>query len=146
MHGGATFPAIAWRAQRRDSRPTALHACADDVDGSVHGRHNRAVLGLAPFQRLSLQGGFLLVEAQLTAAPLLDPLERAATAQTVIRGTRFHLLLRADLVEQELSISLYHEVLEAATVAAAAAPASGLNSTKVISSTRHGRRTAAWVW
>jgi hypothetical protein len=104
------------------------------------------VLGLAPFQRLSLQGGFLLVEAQLTAAPLLDPLERAATAQTVIRGTRFHLLLRADLVEQELSISLYHEVLEAATVAAAAAPASGLNSTKVISSTRHGRRTAAWVW
>lgn len=49
-------------------------------------------------------------------------LNAAATAQTIIRGTRFHISLRADLDERELSVSLYHEVLEAATVAAERAP------------------------
>jgi hypothetical protein len=80
------------------------------------------VLDLAPFQNLALRGGFLLVEVRLTAQPLLDPIERAATAQTVVRGNRFHMFLRADLDEHELSVSLYHEVLEAATVAAERPP------------------------
>jgi len=80
------------------------------------------LLDLAPFQNLALRGGFLLVEVHLTAQPLLDPIERAATAQTVIRGSRFYIFLRADLDERELSISLYHEVLEAATVAAERPP------------------------
>jgi len=62
------------------------------------------------------RGGFLLIEARLTARPLLDPIERAATAETLIRGRKFFVSLRADLDERELSISLYHEVLEAATV------------------------------
>jgi hypothetical protein len=74
------------------------------------------VLDLTPFQNLPLRGGFLLVEARLTARPLLDPIERAATAETLIRGRKFFVSLRADLDERELSISLYHEVLEAATV------------------------------
>ncbi len=74
------------------------------------------VLDLTPFQNLPLRGGFLLVEAQLTASPLLDPIERAATAETLIRGRQFFVSLRADLDERELSISLYHEVLEAATI------------------------------
>jgi hypothetical protein len=82
------------------------------------------VLDLAPFQNLQLRGGFVIAEAQLTAQPLLDPLERAATAQTIIRGNRFHIFLRADLDERELSVSLYHEVLEAATVAMDQPPAS----------------------
>jgi hypothetical protein len=76
------------------------------------------VLDLTPFQNLPLRGGFTLVETMLTAKPLLDPIERAASAQTLIRAKRFHVLLRADLDETELSISLYHEILEAATVAA----------------------------
>lgn len=82
------------------------------------------MLDLVPFQQLPLRGGFLLVETVLTAQPLLDPIERAASAQTVIRGLRFHILLRADLDEKELSISLYHEILEAATIAAASPPES----------------------
>jgi hypothetical protein len=80
------------------------------------------VLDLAPFQNLALRGEFVLAEVRLTAQPLLDPIERAATAQTVVRGTRFHIFLRADLDERELSVSLYHEVLEAATVAAELPP------------------------
>lgn len=80
------------------------------------------MLDLEPFQNLALRGQYRLAEVQLTAEPLLDPIERAATAQTIVRGSTFHILLRADLDEQELSISLYHEVLEAATVATDSPP------------------------
>lgn len=83
---------------------------------------NSGVLDLGPFQNLELRGGFVIAEVQLTAEPLLDPLERTASAQTIIRAERFHILLRADMDERELSISLYHEVLEAATVAAERPP------------------------
>src|SRR5882724_8108647 len=84
--------------------------------------HRCRMLDLLPFQNVRLRGGFTLAEVRLTAEPLLDPLERAATAQTIIRGSRFYVFLRADLDERELSISLYHEVLEAATVAAEEPP------------------------
>ena len=80
------------------------------------------MLNLAPFQNLQLRGGFELQEVSLATRPLLDPLERAATAQTTIRGNRFHIILLDDLDDRELSISLYHEVLEAATVAAEQPP------------------------
>jgi hypothetical protein len=83
---------------------------------------NRLVLDLTPFQNLPLRGGFTLVETTLTAKPLLDPIERAASAQTLIRGKKLYILLRADLDEAELSLSLYHEILEAATVGAHAPP------------------------
>ena len=81
-----------------------------------------AVLDLRPFQNVRLRGGFVLTEVHLTGKPLTDPLERAASAQTIIRGTRFHIFIRADLNEREISISLYHEVLEAATVGAERPP------------------------
>lgn len=80
------------------------------------------MLDLTPFQNLELRGGFRIGEVALTAEPLLDPLERAATAQTIIRANRFYISIRADLDEREISISLYHEVLEAATVAATNPP------------------------
>jgi hypothetical protein len=91
------------------------------------------VLDLTPFQNLPLRGGFLLVETHLTAKPLLDPIQRAASAQTRITGRRFYILLRADLDERELSISLYHEVLEAATVAAETPPDSFSTLTRATS-------------
>jgi hypothetical protein len=69
-------------------------------------------------QNLALRGGFLIAEIRLTSQFLLDPLGRPATAQTVIRGSRFYISLRNDLSEVDLSVSLYHEVLEAAAVAA----------------------------
>jgi hypothetical protein len=84
--------------------------------------HSPVVLDLATFQNLPLQGGFLQVEVQLAAQSLGDPIERAATTLTMVRGYRFHVLLRADLDERELSISLSHEALEAATVAALTPP------------------------
>ncbi len=82
----------------------------------------------------------------MTAKPLHDPLERAAAAQTIIRGIRLHMFLRADLDEQELSISLYHKVLEAATVALDSPPVLSSTSTKAISSKPRNRRTLGGEW
>ncbi|MGH7970701.1 MAG: hypothetical protein ACREIC_18395 [Limisphaerales bacterium] len=55
---------------------------------------------------------------------MLDPLGRPAAAQTLIRGSQFRIALREGMDEEETSISLYHEVLEAATVAAEDPPES----------------------
>ena len=77
-------------------------------------------------QNLVLRGGFVIAEIRLASRFLLDPLGRPATAQTLIRGSRFSISLRDDLTETELSVSLYHEVLEAATVAAEHPPESVL--------------------
>lgn len=77
----------------------------------------RLVLDLKAFNNVPLRGGFLIVEVRITAQSLLDPLGRPATAQTLIRGNKFQILLREGLDKKEVSISLYHEILEAATVA-----------------------------
>jgi hypothetical protein len=82
------------------------------------------VLDLVAFRNIPLGAGFSIVDVRLTAQSLLDPLGRPAAAQTLIRGSRFHILLREGMNEEELSLSLYHEVLEAATVAAENPPES----------------------
>jgi hypothetical protein len=80
----------------------------------------------APFRNLRLPGGFVITEVEFTREPMLDALEREAVAQTRITGREFRLLLRAGLSQRELSVSLYHEVLEAASVADLHPPASVL--------------------
>lgn len=78
----------------------------------------------ASFKNVRLRGGFVITDVQFTGAPMVDALEREAVAQTRIIGQKFHLLIRAGLSERELSISLYHEILEAATVASLHPPVS----------------------
>jgi len=58
----------------------------------------------------------VIADLQFRDAPMLDALEREAVAQTRIIGREFRLLIQAGLSEREFSISLYHEILEAATV------------------------------
>ena len=70
----------------------------------------------ASFKNVRLRGGFVIAEIQFTQAPMVDALEREAVAQTSIVGRNFRLLIRAGLSERELSVSIYHEILEAATV------------------------------
>jgi hypothetical protein len=70
----------------------------------------------ASFKHFRLHGGFVIADLQFTDAPMLDALEREAVAQTRIIGREFRLLIQAGLSERELSISIYHEILEAATV------------------------------
>lgn len=58
----------------------------------------------------------MIVEVEFVRESMVDALNREALAQTRIIGNRFHIRLRSDSSEAEDSISLYHEVLEAAAV------------------------------
>ncbi len=69
------------------------------------------------FKNLTLHGGFQIVGIEFTSDPMVDALEREAIAKTRIVGLKFDLLIRAALSQEELSITLYHEILEAVTVA-----------------------------
>jgi hypothetical protein len=78
---------------------------------------------LEPFQQLSLQGGFLLLRVVLSHEPMTDAIGRTALASTVIIGSTLEITLCATSpTPSEISISLYHEVLEAAAVAAPEPP------------------------
>jgi hypothetical protein len=54
----------------------------------------------------------------------VDALGREAAAQTRVTGREFRLRIRPGLSDEELSVTLYHEILEAAAVARWPAPAS----------------------
>jgi len=71
---------------------------------------------------LRLRGGFIIEQIETTDEPLIDALGREAAAQTTIIGHQLSLRLHEDLDARELSVTLYHEILEAAAVAAAHPP------------------------
>jgi hypothetical protein len=75
-------------------------------------------------QGLRLCGGFIIVRLEFVTGPLVDALGRSALAKTNIVGREFHLTILSGLSDQEKSVTLYHEVLEAMTVASSEAPAS----------------------
>jgi hypothetical protein len=70
----------------------------------------------ATFQNFRLRGGFIITDIEFTDASLRDALQREAAAQTRILGRRLHIKIRRTLGAREVSVSLYHEVLEAAIV------------------------------
>ena len=86
-------------------------------------RLNFAVIDLRQFKNLWLHGGFILKDIALADDPIVDALGREAIGQTRIIAREFRLLIRSGLSEKELSITLYHEILEAASVAIANPPA-----------------------
>ena len=73
-------------------------------------------MDLASFKNVRLLGGFVIASIEFTHAPMRDPIEREAAAQTRILGKDFHITIQAGMSDRESSISLYHEILEAATV------------------------------
>src|SRR5437899_610134 len=76
------------------------------------------------FENVSLRGGFTIVRVKLTAEPMLDALGREAIARTRIIGRNFEIAIRSGLSDEEQSVTMYHEILEAATIASANPPAS----------------------
>ena len=78
---------------------------------------------LRTFIGVRLRGGFRIAEIEISEAPLTDAIGRDAIAQTTISGRDFCLLIRPGLSRAEMSVTLYHEVLEAATVACDDCPA-----------------------
>ena len=81
------------------------------------------MIDLSAFQSLQVRGGFTIVRLEITNEPLVDPVGREAIARTRIIGRNLDLLIRAGLSQRELSVTLYHEILEAATVAMENPPA-----------------------
>jgi hypothetical protein len=73
-----------------------------------------AVIDLSAFQNLRLRGDFKIIRLELTDEPIADAIGREAVARTRIVGLDFDLLIRAGLSQLELSVTLYHEILEAA--------------------------------
>lgn len=80
------------------------------------------MLDTRQFLNLRLRGGFIIRQIEFTHEPLLDALEREAVALTRILGREFRLFIRSGLNDEELSITLYHEILEAASVASLKPP------------------------
>ena len=76
-----------------------------------------AVIDLSAFQNLRLRGGFTIVRLRITDEPLIDAIAREAVARTAIVGDEFYITIRGGLTDKELSVTLYHEILEAMTVA-----------------------------
>ena len=82
-----------------------------------------AVIDLSTFQNLPLRGDFTIVRLELTNEPIADAIGREARARARIVGRGFDLLIRAGLSQRELSVTLYHEILEAAKAAIENPPA-----------------------
>jgi hypothetical protein len=86
-------------------------------------RLNSIVIDIGQFKNLRLHGGFIIREVALTDAPIVDAIGREAVAQTSAIAGTFRLFIRSGLSDKELSITFYHEILEAASVAVANPPA-----------------------
>ena len=83
-------------------------------------------MDLSVFQNAQLVGGFTLSRIETSHEAFVDAIGRPALAKTSITGRRFDIIVSDGLDDRELSVTLYHEVLEAATVAADPAPDSVL--------------------
>ena len=76
------------------------------------------------FENIPLRGDFIIVRIESAADPLFDALGREAIARTRIVKRNFEIAIKPDLTEKEQSVTLYHEILEVATVASTSPPAS----------------------
>jgi hypothetical protein len=97
-----------------------MNACHERSSKTTHEdlSHTMKPLDLSDFDFLPLKGGFLLEKISVTDAPIIDALDRPAAARSTILGSTIRIEISSLYLEAtELSISLYHEVLEAAAVA-----------------------------
>jgi hypothetical protein len=76
------------------------------------------------FNNLSLLSGYILIQVEVTSEPLVDAIGREAIARSQIVGREIRITMRSNLDEKEFSVTLYHEILEAITVAVPSPPVS----------------------
>ena len=91
---------------------------------------NQAV-DLNSFRDLPLPQGFRLLRIELVADPMLDAIGRPALAKATIENRTIAIQLAAGQTPEEMSVSIYHEVLEAMTIGAPVPPPSVFNLTEV---------------
>ena len=82
-------------------------------------------MNLDDFLQLPLRGGFLLLRVWVSTEPMVDAVGRLALAKTTILGSSLEIELgSSNPYPKEISISLYHEILEAVSVASPNPPIS----------------------
>lgn len=81
---------------------------------------------LPVFRGATLHGGFMIESVTTSEKLEVDVMGRPAVARTSTVAGRMTVVLQSGLSAEEVSISLYHEVLEAATVTRMQPPASVL--------------------
>ena len=74
------------------------------------------------FSDLLLPQGICLLGVEVAEAPMLDAIGRPALARAVIENGTIAIYLAADQAPAEMSVSTYHERLEAMTVGVASPP------------------------
>ena len=104
------------------------------------------MLELDVFADLPLRGGLRLKEVRRASAPLVDAIGRPAVARTLIIGKVLEVELQPDLSDEETSVSLYHEVLEGATLAVLRPPAATIDLNESGSKPRPGKRIPRSAW
>ena len=72
-----------------------------------------------------IRGGFTIVRLEVADALSADALGRKAIARTYIIGSQFAVTISASLSNKELSVTIYHEILEAAVAASLDPPETG---------------------
>lgn len=80
----------------------------------------------AAFRNIPLLEGFVIAWVRFTDEGMEDAAGREAIATTAITETRIEIVICRGLDSRELSITLYHEILEAVTIASLAPPESVL--------------------
>lgn len=102
---------------------TALGVCKSP-DGCMIVPMSTPMIDPHSFENVPLRGGFTIVRVELSDEPMVDVLGREAIARTGTVGRKLDLTIRSGLSNKELSVTLYHEILEAMTVAVDDPPAS----------------------
>ena len=64
----------------------------------------------------------MLLTVEIASEPMVDAIGREAIARAQIVGRRISVTVRAELSDKEFSVTLYHEILEAMTVASMSPP------------------------
>ena len=98
-----------WNWITRQARVTAAEAAQDE---------------LREIRNAKLHGGFTIESVTTSDKIGVDAIGRPAVAHTRTIGRRMVIVVQLGLSSEEVSISLYHEVLEAATASSAHPPAS----------------------
>jgi hypothetical protein len=83
-------------------------------------------VNLTAFDNLEFPSGHFIESIRLVEAKMLDPIGRPALAKSIIEGKRIRIEISDQLDSREVAVSIYHEVLEALTVAVDTPPQSVL--------------------
>ena len=87
-------------------------------------------MDLGQFSNLQLSQGFRLVGIEIVEGPMLDAIGRPALAKAVIESNTIRIYLAAGQTPGEMSVSIYHEVLEAMTIGVPVPPPRVFNLTE----------------